>query len=497
MFALLAGVLVAYVVASDREATLDSASERTRSMSRLLAAHGDATIEDANKMVASVVPLVEQWDLSDPTQGQRIFDMLRGLAPGSPQIAAVGVLDAQGTTRVSTWSFPSKPVNVADRVFFKAHLAGEAGPLILGDSKPGAVSGKPRFTFSRALYNPDGSLKAVVVASIYNAFFERLYAETVTWPGARTGLYVEGAPPDASILARLATAERATPAFRERVSAEVKLAPSGTLMLKDGSTTRIVSWQRSERYPRLFATASQPVDAALAQWRWRSGVVGLSAALAIAGFAGLAVFAVRAAEAREAERFKDTLALEVHHRVKNSLQIVTGLLSMRAGKSSNPEVKEALRDGARQVSAIASVHEMLQLSGRLDRVEVGHLVAELCSSLERGAGRSIAFHAGEQLLIDPSQASTMAVICNELVTNAIKHAREGVEVSLAVEGEDLVLTVRDDGPGLPSNFEPGATGRFGLVTAARLCAHIRGRLSWGPPGCGAVFHARLPVRALV
>ncbi|MEJ1936899.1 sensor histidine kinase, partial [Nostoc sp. NIES-2111] len=359
------------------------------------------------------------------------------------------------------------------------------------------ISGKPRFTFSRAVRNPDGSIKAVVVASIYNAFFERLYAETVTWPGARTGLYVEDAPPDAAILARLATAERATPDFRARVNAEVKLAPSGTLLLQDGSSRRIVSWQRSERYPRLFATASQPIDAALAQWRWRSGVAGLSAALAMAGFAGLAVFAVRAAEAREAERFKDTLALEVHHRVKNSLQIVTGLLMMRASRSANPEVKVALQDGARQVGAIASVHELLQLSGRLDRVEVGHLVSELCASLGKGADRRVVFKAGETLLIDPSQASTLAVICNELVTNALKHAREGVEVSLAVDGEDLVLTVSDDGPGLPENFEPRDTGRFGLVTAARLCAHVRGRLSWEPPGCGAVFHARLPVRALV
>ncbi|MDP2359123.1 MAG: sensor histidine kinase [Beijerinckiaceae bacterium] len=463
-------------------------------MTRLLVAHADAVLEDANKVIIAMEPLLSGWDFEEPVRGRELFHQLRDLMPGSPQISSAWVLDAKGVNRLDSVTYPAKPVDGSGRQYFKTHMAGAAEPVLLGDNSPGLITGEERFTFSRTLQNPDGTLRGVIVVANYARYFEKLYAEVANWDRARAGLFVDGVPMEFSALARLRTVERASPTYIAAVDAARKRSAQGSTLIQDGSDVRVASWDSSEKYKQLYAVVSQPFEGALAEWRKRSLVLGVASLALIAGFFGLAILGARATEARAAVLINEMLAREVHHRVKNSLQIVAGLLSMRAAHAANTEVKTALLDGVGQINAIANVHEVMQVSVQLGLIDFEAVIKELCVNLEKSANRKVTYSGCGKLMMEPSQVSSLAIVANELITNAIRHSRETVTVTVERVSADVLLTVRDDGPGLPPNFDPRETGRFGLVTTTRLCNHLGGNLSWDSSPSGTLFRARVPQR---
>ncbi len=491
LFALFAIGLTATVILRDRAATVRASEERMASMARLLVAHADAVLEDASKVLVAIEPMVARWDFEEPVQGRRIFERLRELMPGSPQIASAWVMDGKGISKLDTWTFPAKPIDASGRVYFKYHVAGASEPLILADGSPGAVTGQERFTFSRSLRNPDGTLRGVMVVATYPSYFETLYTEVANWRGARAGIYVTGVPYEFSSLARLRTVVRASPNYVAGILQARKTNLHGSANVSDGSDVRVTGWRTSEKYPELYAVVSQPLNVTLGEWRRQSLLLGGSSLVALAGLLGLAVVATQRARAKEAEQVQEILAREVHHRVKNSLQIVAGLLSMRARSTQGPDAKTALADGARQVRAIADVHELLQVSVQLDRIDLDALLEALRASLAKSANKTVSFSGCGELMMEPSRASSIAIVVNEMVTNAMKHARETVIFSCEREGADILLTVRDDGPGMPPGFDPLKTGRFGLTTASRICTSLEGGLSWQTSPSGTVFVARV------
>ena len=487
--AVLATLATVFIV-RDRAAVMEAVEERTRSMARLIMAHGEGFIEDANKVIAGLDEPVRAWDLKDPQEGQRLFSLMRELLLGSPQISSAWVMDGEGISRLDSWTFPPKPIDGSERPYFKAHLAGAPEPVILGDPRPGVITGKQRFTFSRSQRNPNGSLHAVLVVGIYNEYFDRLYAEVATWPGARAGLHNFGG----GVLGQLQAQPSVTPQYIAAIEAGARARSSGSEIIPVHDGARLASWQRSAKYPDLYATSSQPIGLALAEWRQRSWVVGLSTALAGLGLSGLVLFAARAAAAREAARQQEMLSREVHHRVKNSLQMAVSFLNLHA-KKAPPQLQDTLAEAALQVSAIADVHELIQESTTMDRVDVCALLRQLCTHF--GSAPEVAFRAGEPLLIGATQATNVAIITNELVTNALKHARSRVEVSCAHAQGELLLEVQDDGPGLPAGFDLAHNARFGLRMVASIAAQLEGRVTAQSTDKGAVFRVRLPRAALM
>jgi hypothetical protein len=115
----------------------------------------------------------------------------------------------------------------------------------------------------------------------------------------------------------------------------------------------------------------------------------------------------------------------------------------------------------------------------------------LCANLARSAERTVSYSGCGGVMMDPSRASSVAIIVNELVTNAMKHARKSVTVTCEQNRLDLLLTIRDDGTGLPPNFDIQSTGRFGLLTANRLCRSLGGSLTWRSGPSGTVFLAQV------
>jgi PAS domain S-box-containing protein len=182
---------------------------------------------------------------------------------------------------------------------------------------------------------------------------------------------------------------------------------------------------------------------------------------------------------------KEALLRELHHRVKNNLQVIVSLVNIRVHALGDEASKAAFLAIQRQVHAIARVHESLYLSGNLATIEFGAylriLVGELVA-MNDGGGIETAFELDE-VQLGIGTAIPVALIVNELVTNSLKHAFVGrpsgrLAVCLRkLAGPEALLAVEDDGPGIPG--DDGAGGKvptLGMVLVSSLSAQLGGRL---------------------
>jgi two-component sensor histidine kinase len=170
---------------------------------------------------------------------------------------------------------------------------------------------------------------------------------------------------------------------------------------------------------------------------------------------------------------KELLLKEVNHRVKNSLQVVASLLHLEAAHLGNSEPATAMRGAASRVAAIAAVHERLYTDDDLSTVALGAFLGDLCADLGQALGCS-----DIELDLAPAKVPTdialpLALIVNELVTNAIKHGGNGCRIVLRSEpGGALKLTVSDvgSGPSAHQSRRPGMGSRIMEGLARQLSA---------------------------
>ncbi|ACK81449.1 sensor histidine kinase [Methylorubrum extorquens] len=195
---------------------------------------------------------------------------------------------------------------------------------------------------------------------------------------------------------------------------------------------------------------------------------------------------------------QEVLTREINHRVKNSLSIVAGLLSMQGRAAANPDLRQAL-DGARaRVQTIASVHDRLWRTDEIHAVNLAEFMGELCEQLRSSA------RPGQTLTCDfapttvaTDQAVPLGLMANELVTNAFKYAYpegEGdVRISVVPRGEgQLRMTVCDRGKGLPPDFDTSRSRSLGMKLIATLGRQLGGQPAWecADPGTRFVLDFR-------
>ena len=204
-----------------------------------------------------------------------------------------------------------------------------------------------------------------------------------------------------------------------------------------------------------------------------------------------------AEEALEASlREKQALLREVHHRVKNNLQVITSLLRLEAGRSEGAVLLRVLKDMQGRILSMALLHETLYRSGEFGRVELESYVRRLAQQLFRAQGSE----SGEASLVldlspvqvDIDQAIPCGLIVNEMLTNSLKHGFSGghrgeVRVVLRPEGEKQVyLEVSDTGIGLPADFDDRRGKSLGMRLISDLVRQLGGELDIGR-GPGARF----------
>lgn len=208
----------------------------------------------------------------------------------------------------------------------------------------------------------------------------------------------------------------------------------------------------------------------------------------------------RANEAlRTSLREKEALLKEVHHRVKNNLQVITSLLNLEAGRSDHPATKAAFLEMQNRIRSMAMLHETLYRSENLERVDLPRYIRQLATQLFHSmlaSPEAIQLHldlAPASLALD--QAVPCGLLINELVSNCLKHAfpegRKGeVRIELQAMAADgrLKLRVSDNGVGLPPNFDQLRTTSLGLHLVSGLTEQLNGQLEITPgTGTGAVF----------
>ena len=174
---------------------------------------------------------------------------------------------------------------------------------------------------------------------------------------------------------------------------------------------------------------------------------------------------------------KDATIREIHHRVKNNLQTVAALLRLQARRIGSERGRAALEEAVRRVGSIAIVHETLSqnLDERVEFDEIADRVLAMVAEISPGkvAGR----RSGRFGILDAEVATPLSMVLTEVLQNALEHGfREGetgtVEVSAVRGGTSrearLLVTVQDDGVGLPEGFDPHTAGNLGLQIVRTL-----------------------------
>lgn len=197
---------------------------------------------------------------------------------------------------------------------------------------------------------------------------------------------------------------------------------------------------------------------------------------------------------------KDATIREIHHRVKNNLQTVSALLRLQTRRIESDAGRAALEEAMRRVSTIALVHETLS-AGFEEVVEFDDVMdrgLQLIGSLAASHGAASVRRIGTFGQVGAEDATALALVLTELVTNAVEHGLRGgdgrVEVRAERDGTALVATVADDGAGLPDHFSPHAGGLGSQIVQALVQGELRGSIVWRnrpEGGAEAVVRAEL------
>jgi len=178
------------------------------------------------------------------------------------------------------------------------------------------------------------------------------------------------------------------------------------------------------------------------------------------------------AQIRASLKEKEVLLREVHHRVKNNLQVISSLLDMRAMRTDNQEVIDFFEDTRSKIHTMALIHTQLYRSERFDRIDMGGHIRELVEYLSRiyitNSGSISTVIEAQDVYLSVTQAIPCALVLNELVSNAFKHAfKDGqkgtIEISLKIEDHNKIfLKVKDNGRGFPEEIDILKTNSLGL-----------------------------------
>lgn len=199
----------------------------------------------------------------------------------------------------------------------------------------------------------------------------------------------------------------------------------------------------------------------------------------------------REQELRDALRHQEVLTQEVSHRVKNSLSIVASLLAMQARTTGSDEAARVLRDAGNRIQTIAAVHDRLWRNNAVHVVPLRSFLVDLCQQLQAATSEVTVDCDADDVQIRTEQAVTVGLLVNELVTNAVKYAfvdgSGSIRVGLRRLGDMLMLTVDDQGRGLPADFDPSATSSLGARLISSLSRQLGGEPEWTSSEAGTRF----------
>lgn len=204
-------------------------------------------------------------------------------------------------------------------------------------------------------------------------------------------------------------------------------------------------------------------------------------------------------EASAALEQQQMLLHEVNHRVKNSLQLVSSLLRLQARRIPDPAARRQLEDATTRISTIAHIHQRLYRDQDIKKINFGAFLSELCADLQGSASHCSLEVRSPSFPVATDRAIPLALVVNELVTNAFKYAypAEGaggpVRVSVDLEDDNIAITVEDEGVGLQEDFSTAGSGNLGMILIGSLLAQLTGKIETSDNRPGARFLVTVPV----
>ena len=195
------------------------------------------------------------------------------------------------------------------------------------------------------------------------------------------------------------------------------------------------------------------------------------------------------------------LLKEVNHRVKNSLQVVSSMLHLQAKAAGDPALSEQLQEASTRISAVGRAYERLAYNADYENIDLISYLREVIDDLEAAvAPCEIHFEAPEEIQFAADRAIIVALIINELVLNAGKYAYPdcpggAIWVRLAsMEGNAVLIAVRDEGIGLPGAFDPATSKRLGTRLITALAKQLGAELTRPASSIGTNFTLLVPLQ---
>jgi two-component sensor histidine kinase len=189
------------------------------------------------------------------------------------------------------------------------------------------------------------------------------------------------------------------------------------------------------------------------------------------------VLTIRAWETRQAQAVHELAVREIHHRLKNSLQMLSSLIRMRSSGYDDPQTRAAIADITSDLQAVAEVHAVLQNAPNDKFFDFGSLLQGICGHFRRLYQSDIAYAPGGPVNIAASNATALSIVINELLTNAMKHGSGRIAVSFRVEHQSLCLEVENSIGSVPPDLGSEASGGFGLRAIRAVIGGFGGTLS--------------------
>jgi two-component sensor histidine kinase len=199
---------------------------------------------------------------------------------------------------------------------------------------------------------------------------------------------------------------------------------------------------------------------------------------------------------------QQVLLKEIHHRVKNSLQLVSSMLNLQASDGVDPEVRRQLQEASNRVLTIARAHERLYKNDDVTVLDFGDYLRDVCGDLNLSTSRcAVEVTTDDGVRLSTDRAIPLALIATELITNAAKYAYAeqdpgAVRVVVTREGDrHIAMHVRDDGVGLPAGFDPEQSNGLGMRIVRAFAAQLGAEFSTIARERGAEFVLVVPLHS--
>jgi len=193
------------------------------------------------------------------------------------------------------------------------------------------------------------------------------------------------------------------------------------------------------------------------------------------------------------------LLKEMNHRVKNSLAIVASMLHLQGSDVGDADIAQHLEEASHRVAAIARAHDQLYRGPDLERLDVGKYIEAVCKDLDESVSHCDVHTEIERgIEIATDRAISSALIVNELITNAAKYAyqgRSGGKISVTVrraDDNDFSISVRDEGTGLPADFDPRKAKGLGMRIVSSFLQQLNGTVTVHAHDPGTEFVVTIP-----